>query len=39
MTFYLQDVSGGLSLTLANTLAVIQAKATVVPDTDDFGRR
>jgi glycosyltransferase involved in cell wall biosynthesis len=39
MTFYLQDVSGGLSLTLANTLAVIQAKATVVPAADGLGLR
>jgi len=39
MAFYLQDVSGGLPLALANTLAVIHAKAIVVPDTDDLRPR
>ena len=37
ITFYLQDVSGGLPLTLANTLADIRVEVTVVPDTDGFG--
>jgi hypothetical protein len=37
ITFYLQDVSGGLPLTLANTLADIRVEVTVVPDSDGFG--